>query len=607
MEAPMTTETRLTEVEVQLEEMSARMRRLELDTGVEGPTPSRAARPAPLFEPAPEYTQPSWAGEERTADERPAADLEQVFGGRVLAWVGGFAILIGAALFLGMSISHGWLDETARTAIGLIGSVALLLAGVWLHERKGRAEAAEAAAASGISGLFATLVVATQVYELISPGLGLLLAALVATAGFLLAVRWSSPVVAALGSLGALAAPVLVGVDPSGRSIAFVALALAATVGVLIWQRWDWLALGAFVVSAPQLIVWCLPETFGSHPEVEGFHSLTLPVLLLFWGLYVAAAFGFELRERWQARVPAASWLLLLGSSALVVGLGYAVLLDRGHDSGAVVWLFAFAAIHLALGALARRLEVHREISALLTGTGIALSAFGLAEALSGPALVAAWAAAGVALAWLARGADSTPGPEFSDRERLLGAGAVFLALAVGHTLAFEAPPSALFHGVEDLSEAIAAIGACAVAAIACVLATSRVDRFAATIAGTVAAVSLVYLGSIAIVAAAGVDSGGEVQQAGQTWLSAFWTATGLGALVWGLVRDQAAVRRGGLALLGVAIAKVWTYDLAELDELSRVLSFVGLGLLLLVGAFAYQRITPATRREERRPADPNG
>ena len=47
------------------------------------------------------------------------------------------------------------------------------------------------------------------------------------------------------------------------------------------------------------------------------------------------------------------------------------------------------------------------------------------------------------------------------------------------------------------------------------------------------------------------------------------------------------------MALLTLAIAKVWTYDLAELEEVARALSFVALGLLLLVGAFAYQRFRP--------------
>ncbi|HEY3552579.1 MAG TPA: DUF2339 domain-containing protein, partial [Solirubrobacterales bacterium] len=98
-----------------------------------------------------------------------------------------------------------------------------------------------------------------------------------------------------------------------------------------------------------------------------------------------------------------------------------------------------------------------------------------------------------------------------------------------------------------------------------------------------------------------GDNAGGEARQIGQSWLSAFWTATGLGAVVWGMVRRSPKARLGGLGLLMVAIAKVWTYDLSELEELARALSFVALGLLLLAGAFAYQRFKP---EEEEEPAE---
>jgi uncharacterized membrane protein len=77
--------------------------------------------------------------------------------------------------------------------------------------------------------------------------------------------------------------------------------------------------------------------------------------------------------------------------------------------------------------------------------------------------------------------------------------------------------------------------------------------------------------------------------------LSAFWSVTGLAALVYGLLRDERRFRLGGLALLGIAIVKVFLYDLASLDEIYRVLSFIALGLLLLASAFAYQRIRRTT------------
>ena len=42
--------------------------------------------------------------------------------------------------------------------------------------------------------------------------------------------------------------------------------------------------------------------------------------------------------------------------------------------------------------------------------------------------------------------------------------------------------------------------------------------------------------------------------------------------------------------------ARVAALDLAELDEIYRVLSFVAVGLLLLTGAYAYQRVRSAER-----------
>jgi uncharacterized membrane protein len=211
----------------------------------------------------------------------------------------------------------------------------------------------------------------------------------------------------------------------------------------------------------------------------------------------------------------------------------------------------------------------------------------------NGPALVVAWAAAAAALAWLGSRLDVTPDPALSSAERVLLAAGIFLALAVARTLIVEAPPSALFDGVESLTDAAIAIATCAAAGFACGTFARRVSPDGARLASFAGAIGLVYLGSVAIVDTVGVYGLGETRQAGQAWLSAFWTVTGLGAVIVGLLRRKADVRLAGLALLGVAIVKVWTYDLSELDELTRVLSFVGLGILLLIGAFAYQRIKP--------------
>jgi len=344
-----------------------------------------------------DYVPPAFRNEQqwRSASPPPAPfnpisriEFERVFGGRVLAWIGGLATLLGVIFLMRSAVDSSWFTEEVRTLMAGFGSLLLLGLGLWLHERKGRLEVARIAVAIAIPGLYATTVVAAQAYDLISPILGLEAAALIGALGVFIAVRWSSMLVGSVGMLGALAAPMLVGTTTDGGSIAFVALALAASVGVLLWQRWNWLALGAFAVSAPQLIAWIDHNGFILFGEGERHPTeptlLVLAVLAGFWILYAAAAFGYELRNRGEERLPASSWLLLLCSSVFVVGAG-CVVIGGDSDLALDAWIFGFAAVHLLLGAVAIRFGVHREIGSLLIGGGIGLGSFGLAHAFDGP------------------------------------------------------------------------------------------------------------------------------------------------------------------------------------------------------------------------------
>jgi uncharacterized membrane protein len=107
------------------------------------------------------------------------------------------------------------------------------------------------------------------------------------------------------------------------------------------------------------------------------------------------------------------------------------------------------------------------------------------------------------------------------------------------------------------------------------------------------AAVFGLYLASLLVVDLAGAHPH-DVTQTSQLSLSAFWAVLGFGALVGGLVRGVKPVRLAGLALLGLAVGKVFIVDLAALESIWRVASFLALGLLLLAGAFAYQRVRGA-------------
>jgi uncharacterized membrane protein len=71
---------------------------------------------------------------------------------------------------------------------------------------------------------------------------------------------------------------------------------------------------------------------------------------------------------------------------------------------------------------------------------------------------------------------------------------------------------------------------------------------------------------------------------------SALFMLFGAVLLALGFWRRTAFLRWQALVLLAVAIAKVFTVDVSQLSQGYRILSFLGLGGLLLAVSFVYQR-----------------
>lgn len=619
--------------------------------------------------------------------------------GRVLAWVGGSAVVLGIVFLLAIGVSNGWIGEGARTLMAGAGSACLLAIGAWLRERKAQTDAAFAASAAGIAGLFVTVTVAARVYELVPAFAGLVLAIAVGGIGTALALRWRSQGLAALGVLGAIAAPLLADAPLDGGTIAILFIALAAAAGVLLWQRWDWLAVAALALSLPQ---WAIYISTDASPI-----SATL-TLVAFGALGITVAIGNDLRTRAERVRTVPAFLLGLNAIALAV-VGWWGFEGLGDPTAGKIWLAALAVTHIAVGlagprfarlsadvgllslvlgivladiafalaadslaltagwattsigfaALLKRsavgssserlasggLGAHLALATIVAlaggdafeaidggarladGVGIAgvamlaaaflvsgrlaegrnfenvfdwrilLDALGLATvalltavALDGEALALAWTGEVVALTAIAYRQDDT----------VAGWGALaFLALAIVQALTSVTPPDALVTGLADPVAAIAVLGGIGAAALAGarLLPDLHFPELGRVLTAT-GVLALLYLGSCLVVtpfeSADAVDSTLlSAHQQGQMVLSVFWAAVGVAALVVGLRRDVRSVRYAALALLGVAVTKVFLLDLATLTSVYRVGSLIALGLLLLVGAFVWQRLRP--------------
>jgi uncharacterized membrane protein len=556
-------------VEQRLNFLEARVKTLEGLLGLSAAPVAPQVVP-PLPPPVPQM---------QAAPSRPAApppaprDLEELLGGRVLGWVGGIAVVIAAVFFVVMAVHNGWIGVAARMDLAFAASAALVGFGIWLYERRGQTQAALATVAAGLAALYASDAATTLHYHLLSPSVGLVIAGAVGAVALATAVRWDSQEIAGIGIVGSLLAPVFVGAGPHTSSLVFMTIALVAAIGIVVHRRWVWLAAVAYVVSVPQAASWLWNEHTGQL-------ALTLVVATAFWLLYVVAAIGHELRSPTESlRLSSAS--LLFVNASVAAGGGWWLIDDAGHRLGANGWLFALAGAHLVLGTLVLRSRASREVAMLLYGVGAAVVGIAATVALGGPALVAAWSAEALVLAWLGRRMDTTG--------RALVAALGFAALAGGHVLVFEVPPTSLAWGLDSIPIAIGAVALVVLALAGIAFAYREDDDVLPELLPWIAAALGVYLASGLLVDLAGAHPHSSTQTS-QLALSGFWAALGFAAIVAGLVRRRRALRLGGLGVLTLAVGKVFLVDLAHLESIWRVGSFLALGLLLLGGAFAYQR-----------------
>ncbi len=700
-------EQRVLTLERQTQNLDVRLRALEAqfaDAPVAEPAPA-AAVPAPAPAPLPPAERPAtepgavaWPAPSTPplalpaplppaaapAPPRTPRDLEELLGGRILAWTGGVAVLAGIAFLLAIAVSRGWIGPAGRTLVAGTLSLALIGAGAWLYEHRRRTDAALATLSAGLAGLFITVTVGGPVYGVLPAGVALTLAFATGALATWFAVRWQSRGIGALGIVGALLAPVLAGAPSTSTTLALLWLAAASGAAVLVWQRWNWLAMAVYAIPLAQWAWWIGDAQPSAGPIVL--------VLTLFGAVNVAAAIGFELRVP-ASRLRVSSALLLTANATTLALAGWYALDDAGATTAGRLYIGALAAAHIAVGLATRATRINRDIRMLALLLGGVLADITAGLMLEGPVLAGAFAITTVGFAVLARrmlsaragredrdelllglglgghlllttmqaltqlppdvissndpfefggyaaiaataGAAFVAG-RFVDQVRrewrigldvvaLTGAayltavaldgaalaaafaaeavalaaiagrtrdavaawgGGAFLALALGHALAFEATPDALVTGVDDLAGAALALGAAAAAAFFGMHVIG--ERQSRATLGATGAITLLYLASITVVTA--FEPGDDAQ----LMLSGLWAISGLTALVSGLRRDNRALRLGSLTLLLVTIAKVFLYDLSALTSLYRVGSFIGLGLLLLVAAGIWQRMRP--------------
>jgi len=616
-------------VESEVGELRARVRRIEealLRRGIALEAPAApsatAAGPAPAVgqtpparpvaaeqtaAPRPSMTQP--VAPEPTPAQRPmfvsaatetAKDersLESRIGAQWFNRIGILAVLIAAAWFLKLAIDNHWIGPLGRVLNGLIAGAGLI---AWSERFRGGGYAAFSyslkAVGSGI--LYLSLWAAFSLYSLLPAGAAFAAMILVTAFNGFMAWVQDAELLALYAIVGGLSTPVLISTGEN-HEVALFSYLLLLDVAVLVLvalRPWSRLLFAAFVGTVILVLGWWS----GYYTDAQ--FARTAFFLGCFFLIFAFAPRLVRLKQEDGAAIQgwdALALALLPVANAALGFIGFYELFDRPDTQWAGPWLAVlFAAFYLLLlwlPAQGRLRAAPIFLDSLHLSAAVVFLTIAIPLKTHGRWLTIGWLAEGAALMWVAARVKSgllralalaclalgvvalltvnptaSTAPIFNQRF-----GTYCVAIAV---FAWTAWVAAGAHTHQDPEHAqgwpgIAAGAALAVNALILLAVSLEIESFWAVRhwAGDYRALELHRMYA-------------------QFSYSAWFMLFGAILLAAGFLRRSAFLRWQALVLLAVSVAKVFLVDMSELSQGYRILSFLGLGALLLGVSFVYQR-----------------
>lgn len=533
--------------------LEARVADLEREkTTSASPAPAPASTSAPAFK-APAATQGlSW---DKLVDS----------GEGFLGKAGVSLLVVGFILLFNYAVQQGWLTPVMRIAIGLVVGAGLLVGGTFFFGE--RRLYRQILIGGGVVILFITALAASELYKLINGPTALLFVGMVAAIAFMLAAHQEEPVIATIGALGALAPPSILLADSVSGTVLwlYLAIIIAWTGGLLALRAWE----RSLVVTALVSVL----AMFHEVPDSLGARIAAVLAITVCWLCFAALPL---LRARLAgalAVIPLSTTVLLALPVSVTVGLAFVARefvfpASPAFEVSAALDAIGFAFIaywlrpYRTTDASARPVQFRAEsfiVDSFLAAVTASLLALGVASI---TAFDLPWPIVSFAAIALIAGVLGQNG-EFSMlrllSHSLFGALVLLYFLLVehmGNRPAFD--DYAIAFGIVTLMAA---------------LMTWRLPRRDERVVYLIALFLVVHIWLATELSA--------IQSA--RWLaSAAYGVVGSALLITGLSMRQLGVQRAGLISLGLLVARLFLYDLANVNVGVRIVLFMVFGFAFL-------------------------
>lgn len=579
----------LKELQAEIQQLKDRVALLEKQAGIAKAAVPNQQTAAPSTHSA--ETKP--IVREKLIREKPLRRMsEEKLAGTWFNRLGILAILLAVAFFLKWSFDNHLIGEVGRIVIGLILGLAFLGAGEYFQRKKFPVYG-QGFTGGGIAILYFSIFAAFDFYQLISQAIAFVLMILITMAASLLAVRYDSLAVGMTGIVGGFATPFLLSSGQDSQVILFTYIAIL-DVGVLViayYKKWPVFNYVTFLLTYVSFIVGLI-GTSNSY-GMWHFDAVSFSYLTLFFLIYLAISFTRNLRRKENFLWADISLILL--NSVSYFGLSYILLLDIMKDMIGF-WAVFLGLLYLLMGMfIYRRYSGTRNVSLTLLAVAAGFITLAVPLQLDGYWISMGWAMEAVIIFYL--NLKIRPG-------KVPVAGFLILMLTIMSlfTYPFEISGEEIWiflnkAAVSYLSVILAMVVIVWLYRRQARSSEAQSDRF------WLFAIQIMLNLLIIVFFTREINAYYDYQrrlfdyQQLSRWrnsealvISLIWGLQAAVLIVLGFWRRLRGIRWFGLGFLGIVILKVFLYDLANLTTLYRILSFMGLGIILLIVSWLYHR-----------------
>ncbi|MHB8109596.1 MAG: DUF2339 domain-containing protein [Syntrophorhabdaceae bacterium] len=540
--------------------------------------------------------------EKKTADlsdrlKKQIFDPEFKIGQRALLFIGIITMVFGVAFFLKYSFEQGWIGPAGRVALAYLWGIAFLVTGHFMKQKKFPAFGLSLFG-GGIAVLYFATYAAFQIYHLVPQTLSFSIMILITVLACATAVVYETQALALLGLIGGFGTPILLATGQDNHMVLFSYMALLnfGILGISFRKRWVILQYAGFAVTWILFTGW-----FAEHySSVEfGDESSKFWAALIFLNLFyliysiIPFAYHFLNREKHDLK---GFYILMLNS---LIGLAYNyVIIERQYSAqwvSLVTVAYAFLFIFFAYR-IYRQGESQRAAFIIMLLNASFFLVLTVPLIFSKHWITIFWALQAMALLV---GARKLVKKEFFVMSFIL----LFLALIkftvydLSVVFRYDLDPSFLYIGesfgyriVERWLAILILAGSlyqflrmAARGAGGQVLFGKEGDRpvFAALFG------SFVFIVMTLETSAFFHD---YLIQARFAAMSIAWTLFAMVIMVLGFKGNRDIMRKVSLALLFVTVFKVFLFDISRISTPYRILSFIVLGLILILISYLYTK-----------------